>query len=1044
LSLELAHERLGWPSRLEILKPSGEGARMFAGLAQSKIGDAVAHQPGGGLASTGILSPDSTNSGTEAPVAIVCEFPASIPHVTLRELQRLAWSFSRCPMLVTLEPEVLRAWTCCEAPSGGLPMEHVVHEIPISDLRSSVSKRAVQALHWVNLISGEFFRNNATRFRRNQRADQMLLENLTFARERLRETGLRNDDVCHDLIARVIFIQFLFDRKDSSGNAALHEGVLDRLHHAGVLRMRHSTLASILSDYQDSYRLFDWLNERFNGDLFPSKANDSPERERAWEAERRLVKQGHLEVLRDLVSGDLQMPTGQRCLWREYAFDAIPLEFISSIYEAFVSDARKSGIYYTPPHLVDFMLDRVLPWGGDLWDLKVIDPACGSGVFLVKAFQRLVHRWKSCHPNQTIRAETLRGLLENNLFGVDKDPHAVRVASFSLYLAMCDEIDPKHYWTQVHFPSMQGRRLMRADFFREDRVGFSSRNDAGTYDIVVGNAPWGEELLTKEAKEWARDKDHKWPLANKGIGTLFLPKAAILAKPDGKVAMIQSASSLLFNRSGPAREFRNQFFTTFCVKELINLSALRFKIFKKKKGSAKRTVSPACVVVFGPKPPNGNRLLYLSPKAMDDEMEGSNFIIEPPDVKEISQDEASRIPEIWTCLLWGNPRDWRLIRRLCQLESIERRISPDNYRWGIEFGDRKKPMPDLRGRHILMADDFPDNDLVHLDAERSPTLEDPYIHSKDSTEFRAFSLPQLLVKMSWLRGKKRFQARLVQSKDRKGVLCKQSYVTVHVPKHQTGFLTAACASYNSIFAVYFLLLTSGRFASYRPSPLVEELLRVPVPELRSGQLSFIRTPQEFDDEVRNAFSFKDAEWVLIEDMVNITLGGFMGGHLPSPGHARTKRTDGVAPESQLQAYCEYFMRVLNAGFGKDREIVATIFEEKGLDLLPFRLVAFQLDHGGRSSVSVERLEPGDLLDELERLNKAWLKNREGRGQNIYHERVARIYDYTGHVPTVFILKPDGCRYWTRSMGLHDGDEVAADFVRWQRAASEAGGDTRAR
>ena len=83
------------------------------------------------------------------------------------------------------------------------------------------------------------------------------------------------------------------------------------------------------------------------------------------------------------------------CLWPQYAFDVIPLEFISSIYETFVTKrASGDGIYYTPSYLVDFVLDRVLPWDGTDWDLKVIDPACGSGIFLVKAFQRLVHRWK--------------------------------------------------------------------------------------------------------------------------------------------------------------------------------------------------------------------------------------------------------------------------------------------------------------------------------------------------------------------------------------------------------------------------------------------------------------------------------------------------------------------------------------------------------------------------------------------------------------------------------------------------------------------------
>lgn len=243
--------------------------------------------------------------------------------------------------------------------------------------------------------------------------------------------------------------------------------MLVRLHKERILRDEHPDFSSVLEDYE-KYRLFDWLNGKFNGDLFPSKGISPQNRAQGWRQEKRHVKPRHLQLLRDFIKGDLEMPSGQLCLWPQYAFDAIPLEFISSIYEAFVSErAARDGIYYTPPALVDFILDRVLPWNGEKWNLRVLDPACGSGIFLVKAFQRLIHRWKRAHPNQSIRVETLRGLLEKNLFGVDKDPHAVRVASFSLHLAMCDEIDPKYYWSQVSFPAMRGDRLINADFFEE-------------------------------------------------------------------------------------------------------------------------------------------------------------------------------------------------------------------------------------------------------------------------------------------------------------------------------------------------------------------------------------------------------------------------------------------------------------------------------------------------------------------------------------------------------------------------------------------------
>ncbi len=203
----------------------------------------------------------------------------------------------------------------------------------------------------------------------------MLLGNLRYIRDQLSELGLTNDDICHDLLARIIFVQFLFDRKDPDGNPALTVASLHRLQKEGVLSNIHDSFHGLLSDYGDTYKLFDWLNAKFNGDLFPGKGATPEERAVGWKAEKKVVKAKHLSLLADFIRGDLDMPAGQMCLWPHYAFDVIPLEFISSIYEAFVTErAARGGIFYTPPYLVDFVLDDVLPWDGDKWDLKIIDP----------------------------------------------------------------------------------------------------------------------------------------------------------------------------------------------------------------------------------------------------------------------------------------------------------------------------------------------------------------------------------------------------------------------------------------------------------------------------------------------------------------------------------------------------------------------------------------------------------------------------------------------------------------------------------------------
>jgi hypothetical protein len=1038
MSLDLTHDKLGWPSPNEVRNPPGEGARVFADLAHAKIESALAARSNFSKPSIGVLARNPHANDTESPLAVVAEFQGQATEQTLRELHRLAWNFSHAPTVVTIEPHLLRVWTCCEPPeSDRFLSDYVIHEISTNELGkdrlSDQTKRALQVLHWANLVSGQFFRDRPGRFPRDKRADHMLLNNLRHLREMLRTAGLTNDDICHDLLARVIFMQFLFDRRDSSGNSALNANKLTNLRQTGVLKDDHQNFASILDDYEDAYRLFDWLNDRFNGDLFPSKGSTKQEREHAWLQEKRHVKSRHFALLRDFVRGDLEMPTGQLCLWPAYSFDAIPLEFISSIYEAFVTErARSEGIYYTPPHLVDFVLDRVLPWGGNEWDLKILDPACGSGVFLVKAFQRLIHRWKNFHPGEPIRAETLRRLLEKNLFGVDKDPHAVRVASFSLYLAMCDEIDPKHYWTQVHFPPMRQRRLIHADFFEEGHPGFRTKADAEMYDLVVGNAPWGEELLTKEARDWAGEKTRQWPVANKGIGTLFLPKAASLTKPTGRVSMIQSASSLLFNRSRRACDFRKKFFTTFRVDEVVNLSALRFKVFNQKTRATQKSVAPSCIVTFASVEAANERFPYISPKYVDDFTDEFDVIVEPLDIKPLHPRDAAESAEVWSTLMWGQRRDQVLVRRLMEAPSLLRpgQYGPITHREGVIFGDRSKYHSALENRRILTEKEFPSHTSVFLNADRLEKLKDPRAHSRDSTDFRAFELPQIIIKQAWRVSTGRFEAALTESTEGCGALCTQSYISAHSEEKNVEFLEAACLSYNSSLAVYFLLLTSGRFASYRPEPLVEELLRVPVPSPQPGLLTGASTPELIDSRIRRAFDFKDAEWVLVEDLFDVTLADFKGDEF-SAGRLRTRRKVGVGEEPQLRRYCEYFVRVLKAGFGNDKEITATIFQDESKNPLPYRLVAFHLNKRARDAISIASLDSPALLEELEALNQRWLAQKSGHNGSIFSQRVVRIYDDHDGTPTIYILKPDACRYWTRSMGLHDADEVSADLARWK-------------
>jgi len=1032
--LELAHEKLHWPTPQEILEPSGAGPNVYAQLAREKLGRTISKLSDGHGVQIGVLAANPKGDSTETPIALVCDFPGEVSEETLKKTYRLAWNFSRTPSLITTEPNQLRIWTCHEEPPKEDDIIQPVINISKQELESfnqlSLSAQAAESLrlYWADLVSGQFFQEHSQRFQRSQAADQMLLRNLKSVRNKLQQNRL-DDDTIHDLLARIIFIQFLFDRQESEGNPALNTTLLDHLYRIGELSTRYSHLAEILRNHRDTYQFFRWLNGKFNGDLFPGKGATDEERKAEWQTEEQKVKQTHLNILANFVSGDVDIETGQLSLWPYYHFDIIPLDFISSIYEEFVSKESGTGIHYTPEHIVDFVLDGVLPWDSQEWDINILDPACGSGIFLVKAFQRLMYRWEKAHKKR-IQPSDLKKLLENNLFGVDVDAQAVRVASFSLYLTMLDKVEPQYYWeNEFRFPRLREHQLVAADFFEENKEGFRTVQDAGKYDLVVGNAPWGKNTVTPAAKLWAGDV---WKITYGNIGPLFLPKAAALTKPGGQVAMMQPALALIFNQVSTAQEFRVRLFSEFKIDEIVNLSALRFGLFKD-------AISPACIITMSVIQPDGEPFTYICPKPVMTNEDDYHIVIEPHDINTIYPQEAIKNPLIWTALMWGGRRDLSLVRSLNQGLSIKtlKNSGIAKTRQGVTKGDRKKVENNLVNKRILKSDKFLNQSFLYLNTEQLPVNDDPYIDSGTGlSSLSAFELPQMILKLSWQKSSGRFRAVIIEANNiNQGIICSESYVSIHIPESDISQLNAACLSYNSKLAVYYLLLSSGRFASYIPEVNVDDLLRVPIPELSVGDLQNIKTFEDIDERIRQAFEFKDSEWLLINDLFNYTLPDFKGDSA-SPGRQRTIRKNNSQSqnntEPELTEYCKYFLRVIKAGFGQDKQVCATIFQERTNTSLPVRLVAIYLNRPDCHGVHIEPINSPALMERLENLNKFYMERGSIEDGGIFYQRVARIYDSVQlngmNIPTIYLIKPDKIRYWTRSMALRDADEVAADIM----------------
>ncbi|MBI4700275.1 MAG: Eco57I restriction-modification methylase domain-containing protein [Deltaproteobacteria bacterium] len=288
----------------------------------------------------------------------------------------------------------------------------------------------------------------------------------------------------------------------------------------------------------------------YDGILFPATEEDDPTgvetHLREWWLKGR--------IFRDLT---------QELYWpKPYCFDVIPLELLGGIYERYLGKRlrivgggiddehkpeyqRTKGAVYTPGWIVKRVVDKTLaPLAADrspdaLLALRVLDPACGSGSFLLGVFdflERAVLDWCRAHAGSaearrhaiaerdTLRLTpaTARALIDQCIYAVDIDPEAVEVARMSLALRYVertayDEADePADMLRGIGRNIKQGNAIVGPELgglaldvaairevmpfdWRSEKHGFGAVLGAGGFDAVVGNPPYIE---VKRYREW--------------------------------------------------------------------------------------------------------------------------------------------------------------------------------------------------------------------------------------------------------------------------------------------------------------------------------------------------------------------------------------------------------------------------------------------------------------------------------------------------------------------------------------------------------------
>lgn len=924
---------------------------------------------------------------------------------TIAELHRLAWNLGDAPLLFVVTPENLLIYNNYAAPKrtvdGKLDVNAGLVDT-IETINTLESERQLLQYHRLKLETGEFWRENADsyRFDIKNRVDTTLMNNLRFMR-RILVTNIRkryspkelSDEklisIVHALLGRSILTKYLEERKDKNGESVFPNGFFSQFKDGAT------TYSDVLDDKAATYGLFKELINHFNGDMFPLVPQEYD-----------VITTDELTELKHFILGTTDFENEQLLLWPLYSFNIIPIQLISSIYELFFhlkvdEKTDKAGTYYTPYHLVSMLMDEVLPWEGTFEEKKILDPSCGSGIFLVEAYRRLIGKWMYAQRTTSIDNKQLETILQKCIYGVDLNEEAIRIASFSLSLVMCDYLEPRSIWETLVFPKLLGYNLFHSDFFSNGKF------DEQKYDVIIGNPPW-ESYLTPSANKYIKETQR--PIGDKQVAQAFSWKSGELCKDNGIVCLIMPSKGFLFNRSDPNIAYRKAFFSTFHVSVIINYSIFRKTLFAKATG-------PATAVIYSVKSDDTTApVFYCTPKPTFTVEDRRRFLIEPLDICKIPRDSIED-QLIWKIAMWGTPRDLSLINKIeTKFNSVEIFLQKNHmiYAEGIIEGRTKqKDFPQYLNWPLITTKYF---------KAFSPNIESqmPVCNTRfyrcTQKKSEAFLAPHLIFKQSPKAG------RFLSSVANFDALFVNSFIGVHGDERLLKYLSIVL--YSKVF-VYYALMTSRRWLVERDELNVEELLTYPIPEPTSAELdeachlydaAYISTvidESRIDEYAYDLYQLKDYERELIENAVSNIYDYF---YVKGNSAALSPLTNETA-----KRYCDVLTDILQNSLGSLENIGTILYRGNS------PLVVIQILFESMSAHVINRADELDVL--LSQLDRLLLDERSG---SMAVKRNVRVYKKD----SVYIIKPNQSRYWSYSNACNDADEIYADIMRAWRENNE--------
>lgn len=959
------------------------------------------------------------------PVVYVFEVESD---TTAREIHRMIWNQNLVPFIIVVSPSAVRVYP-------GFSFSRTEDRSLIS-----VAETVIETFHAAVIDEGTVWQHWGHAVEPAGRVDEKLLRDLKMLDEDLRRNGMSRE-ASHGLIGKFVYLYYLRHR-DIVSDRKLEKWDIE----PSSVFSRNATLKAFRALNQ---QLQEWLN----GSVFQLGDDALVD-----------ITQAQLRLVAGVFRGDTR---GQLHLdFEAYDFSHIPIETLSCVYEQFLHDTDESdgesrgktlGAYYTPIPLADYVISELEQECPLKEGMRILDPACGSGTFLVQCYRRLIEK-KMRAKKRNLKATELRELLIRHLFGIDRDDDACRVAELSLIMTLLDYVNPPDLEnTNFKLPTLCHSNIFQDDFF-DPNAGWCScfqKNEA--FDWIVGNPPWaevkGEPTMDHEhyhAWKWIATHKTSHSTGGNQIAEAFLWKAGDHLTPKGVSGLVVPAMTW-FKKESVA--FRKTFFSQREVWCLANFANMAYVLF------AGRAESPASAVFFKPKwPADDHTVLTYAPFVAEQVANRPakvnrravtwNIVVNGDELRDVPNGaaiEGTGLP--WKLAMWATARDGQLLARVqrrfppfvqfcsdsdlllsegAQLKEFSEDLAGELDERPELVGKNKADFRRFRGVGRIFA--FPPKALVKIRREEA------YIRKRGgSSGLEVSKPPHLLVDAS-----RRFA--IFSSEF---VFVPQRQVGIGGGKQSESLLRLLSLYLTSDFCTYHQFLTSPQWGIDKNIADLDTLKQLPVPlkqlsESEVGDWNVIHreltalsqrkfAPMGWDDSSKRRFSnllsevnsrvfkllgIRPSERLLVEDFVHNNLELNKG--------KVTREAMRPPTEEEQELYLETLRDCLD-GFLSPRRGVRHKIEAIRDDRSTFFSISLQ-----RVSTAIKPMillagheAARTLLTLRERL-------RHKHRQWVYFDRSLKIYDRGRGV--LYHFKPMQRLHWTRRQAVLDSDEIIAETV----------------